>query len=614
MVIQREKPVNVWGWNSPGAEVSVTFNNVTETVITDKEGGWMVTFPEMTAGGPFEMAISSGTEEIALEDIMVGDVWLCSGQSNMEWLVVNANNAEEEISNAENPLIRHFKVPLTYSTAEESELAGGEWQVSNPENTGMFTAVGYYFARNLLPYNGNVAIGLLNSSWGGSRIEPWMSMETLDIENLKAYLKEQEVKSARQFETSINEYRKKFRELDISDKDMGMKGIKPLWNTVDLDESSWADIQAPGLWESQGFNALDGFAWYRKTIELTPEEAQQVAELGAGKVDDTDYTWVNGVLVGSTEQSYESDRVYPVKSGILKAGKNVITIRVEDTGGGGGIHGGAEGLYLKTASGTHSLAGTWKFRIGKITPPQPAYNQIATLLYNKMIHPILNFPLAGVIWYQGESNADNEADAVAYKELFPDMIQQWRKDWNQDDLPFLWVQLANFMTPKTGPEESNWALLREAQSQTLKLPYTGEAVIIDLGEADDIHPKNKQDVGYRLSLPARKIYLGEDIEYSGPVLKSVVQDNDQVILTFDHTGKGLKAKGATDEIFSFDLAGADGVFYPATAKLKGDKVIVSTPEVTSPVHVRYAWANNPSKANLYNSLDLPASPFSTKIN
>ncbi len=608
MVLQRGLEVPVWGWSAAGETIRITFAGKNYSGTVDADGKWMVRLPAMAAGGPYKMHVIAKSGEFLLEDVWVGDVWVCSGQSNMEWQVAISGNAAAEIAAANDPMIRHFKVPRSSAKTPQDTLVGGEWQVASPQTVGGFTAVGYYFARELRK-SVDVPIGLLNTSWGGSRIEPWMHANPLGMTNPETVIdeirKEQEA-FARQIRSELEA-----RVGPLPDKDAGMDGDTPLWAAPDLDDSDWDKIPAPVLWESDKYQGLDGIGWYRGTFELSETEAANPVEIGVGKIDDSDITWVNGVKVGSMEMQYNKPRVYPVPVEALRPGVNHIAIRVEDTGGGGGIWGETDLMYLKTGNDVRSLAGEWRFKVGAfISYNQIFDNQVPTILYNQMIHPILNFPIRGALWYQGESNA-GPADAYKYRELFPKMIRDWRERWQVGEFPFLFVQLANFMAEDDQPAESDWAILRESQSATLAVPNTAQAVIIDIGDAVDIHPRNKQDVGLRLSLAARKLAYGEDRVYSGPVYKSQEIFKQKIAITFDHIGSGLKAKDKYGYLKGFAIAGADKKFVWAKAQIKGEKVYVWNEAVTAPVAVRYAWGNNPADANLYNAEGLPASPFRT---
>ena len=607
MVIQRDQPIQVWGTAKNGATISVRFNS-TEFKTTSNNGNWTVELPKMkTGGGPYTMIITSDSKKVEIKNILIGDVWICSGQSNMEYTLINSYDPKSKAVGAHDTKIRQFKVDRAFADKPEDKLEGGSWAVNHPDNTGDFTAVGYFFAKKLRE-SFDVPIGIINTSWGGSRIESWMSSESLGNENYETQIHKMKTESEELFNTQLAGFKKFFP--NITQEDQGTMNEHPVWAEYNLDESDWIDMTVPSLWELK-FEGLDGIGWYRTQFVLTEEEAQEVIEIGVGQIDESDDTYVNGIRVGGYLNAYTAERIYQVSPGILKEGLNIIAIRVEDNGGGGGIAGTESMLYLKTKTGTKSLAGIWKFKIGAYYPRAFNPNNIPTLLYNKMIFPLQKYPIKGVIWYQGESNTyPLDEDPILYEQLFKKMIRGWRKDWNLGDFPFLFVQLANFLEPQEDPGESNWATLRNSQSKALSLPNVGQAVTIDIGEAKDIHPKNKHDVGARLARAAKKIAYGETLVYSGPTYKSHKIVKDRVIISFDNIGSGLLSKGNTDGwLDEFSIAKEDGQFVWAKAKIVGDQVIVWNDDIKNPKHVRYAWADNPEKANFYNLEGLPASPF-----
>ncbi|MFD1315093.1 sialate O-acetylesterase [Namhaeicola litoreus] len=605
MVLQRNEQIKVWGWDRPGQEITVQFNNQTKTAEVDSEGSWVVDFPSMASGGPLTMVISNGKEVLNFSDILIGDVWICSGQSNMEWTLQNVNNAEAEIAQAKDRSIRHFKVPRSYAKKPEKDLAGGTWEITSPETAGDFTAVGYFFAKNIRAHH-DVPIGLINSSWGGSRIEPWMNATSLNISHPEAYLENIEAEQNTELNKMMGELQSKFPNLRKEGQSSTFNDTD--WLADKLGKVNWEPIQVPGLWEDQGFNRFDGIAWYKSEFTLSKEEAENPVQLHLGKVDDSDFVYINKQKIGETLNAYNAKRIYAISPLHLKEGRNEVLVKVDDTGGGGGIYGSGEDLYLQTISGKQSLVGEWKINLCVYRESYMGINQIPMMLYNKMIYPLLNFPIQGAIWYQGESNAGNVEDATDYAHLFSTMIQQWRSDWNQANFPFLWVQLANFMPSQPTPVESNWAMLRDSQTKALSLPNTAQAVIIDLGEAEDIHPRNKQDVGYRLSLGARHLVFGEPITISGPQYKSHILKGNRLEISFDHIGKGLIIKDGKD-IEGFAIAGSDKKFVWAKAKVVGDKVHVWNDGIKTPRYVQYGWADNPDIANLYNAEGLPTVPF-----
>jgi sialate O-acetylesterase len=607
-VLQRDQPLPVWGWASPGAKIEVQFDGRNATATAGKDGAWRVELPSHKAGGPYTLRVRGEGEDFVVQDVLVGDVWLASGQSNMEWPVSQSKDAQQEIARANDPLIRHFKVPKSWSEKPETRLSGGAWKAASPQTVGEFSAVGYYFARDLRARTG-VPIGIINSTWGGSRIEAWMDGQTLGIETATLAKRMREVRAAED------------RDLGATQSKLARWGKLPAddsgWQHAELDDSAWVDIAVPTLWEQAGWLGLDGVAWYRTEFQLTAEQARQGVRVSFGRVDDSDQAWVNGIAVGGITREYNTPRQYDVPAKVLRTGRNVLAVKVVDDGGGGGIHGDAEELHVQLADGTRlPLAREWKFRVVQAhLDASDGKNGIETLLYNRMIHPMQPYPLRGVIWYQGEANAGDLADAYRYREQFPELIKQWRRQWNAPQLPFLWVQLVNFDTGQDvvadGRTESPWAMVRESQSRALALPATAQAVGIDIGEAKDLHPPNKQAVGHRLALAARHVAYGEMLVYSGPVYRSASFEDGRARLTFDLGGSALAVRGDGNEVHGFEIAGADRKFHPARATIDGDAVIVSSDAVAKPTAVRYGWRDNPEDADLINREGLPASPFRT---
>jgi sialate O-acetylesterase len=607
MVLQREQPIRVWGWATPGDKIDVAFDGRTAQAVAEADGRWTATLPLHIAGGPFELAVSAGKQKLVIHDVLVGDVWIASGQSNMEFELSKASNAAVEIANAHDPMIRQFKVPDSWSLKPEDRLAGGSWVTASPKTAGDFTAVGYFFARELRA-DVHVPIGLINTNWGGSRIEAWMDARTAVVDPDTLARKLQQDKAA--VAEELNEARERLKPWPNA-LHAGVAEDRAAWAAPGLDESDWIDVPVPMYWEQFGFPDMDGIAWYRTSFELTAEEAASGISLGVGMVDDEDQTWVNGKPVGAGS-GWNTPRIYRVAPKALHAGRNTLAVRVNDLGAGGGIHGDAALLYVQSEGGTrHPLATTWKFKPSSVVMTTlDDKNQIGTLLYNKMIHPLLPYGVKGVIWYQGEANAEVPL-AYAYRTQFVDLIRQWRQDFGQENLPFLWVQLANFGIGTDTEKYSPWALLRESQSAALTLPATGQAVTIDVGNPANIHPTNKQAVGHRLALAARHTAYGETLVYSGPVYRDMQIDGSKATLTFELFGGALAARGGGSQVQGFEVAGGDHRFRPAQATMDGDKVTVSNDAVAHPVAVRYAWNENPEHADLVNSDGLPASPFRT---
>jgi sialate O-acetylesterase len=608
-VIQRDARVPVWGWAAPGAGVSVAFADARATATADADGRWRVDLPARAAGGPFDLTVRAGSETAVVRDVLVGDVWVASGQSNMEWTVKDAQNGAAEVAAARDPHLRQFLVPRSFADEPADELTGGAWTAAVPDHVGNFTAVGYFFARDVRAHHPGVPIGILHTSWGGSRIEPWMSagMLGLDAASIAAV-----AAAERAHEETVRE-RLRARIGSLPDADAGMDGDAALWAAPDLDDADWGTIRVPAQWESVGYDGLDGVAWYRTRFTLSAAEAAAGITLGLGMIDDDDITWVNGVEVGRMANGWNRARVYPVPPSALRVGENTLAIRVVDHQGGGGIAGTPDLVYLQTAAGARrSLASDdWRFRVAVVRLGAASNkNQVPMVLWNQMVHPLKPFPVAGFLWYQGESNANSIEDASNYGLQFRTMIQGWREAWGGADLPFLWVQLANFHAPPTGPADTGlWPTLRASQSAALTLPNTAEAVILDVGDADDIHPRDKQTVGQRLALAARAMAYGETgLVTSGPRLRAHGVEDGAVVLDFAHADGGLATRGGAP-LGGFTLAGADGVWHDADARIEGQRVVVRSRAVPAPTAVRYAWADNPVAATLTNAEGLPAAPI-----
>ena len=599
-VVQRDTVIPIWGTASSDAIVMVILDDDEVSTRATSDGNWMTSLQPYPAGGPHTLMIISDTDTLTAKNILFGDVWVASGQSNMEWSVAASADAESEISTANDPLLRHYKVPRSWSYSLVDTLAGGQWHSANPDHVGAFTAVGYSFARELRTHTG-IPIGIVNTSWGGSRIEAWMDSDALGVtqEDVYEVFEASKAHEARLTRILLDDHGAS------TETDSGFKSDQPIWADPDLDDSQWMNIPVPGPWEAAGLEGLNGVGWYRTTFAL--DSIANGAILNLGHVDDEDMTWINGHLIGETND-YQTQRAYPVMDGILHTGMNQLTLRVYDSWGNGGLVVGDSQLQLKWPEGELNLEGEWKFRVGQFEiEPDGNPNQLPTLLYNAMVHPILNYPITGFIWYQGESNASNPDDASEYADQFQSLITTWRKEWNRDTAPFLFVSLASFQPAHDVPTESDWAILRESQAAALSLPNVGQAITLDIGDADDIHPRNKQDVGYRLSLWARHLVYQEDLVYSGPHYFDHVIEMGEFHIRFDHVGDGLIAGG--DSLQGFAIAGEDGQFIWAHARIQDETVIVSHPDIPNPTAVRYAWADNPSSANLMNTEGLPAAPF-----
>jgi sialate O-acetylesterase len=618
MVLQRGMADPIWGWTTPGLKVTVSFEGKTSTAVAGADGKWMAKVGPFAAGGPYVLKVT-GPQTVSLNNVMVGDVWICSGQSNMQFGIGNANNSAQEISSANYPDLRLFIVSnVTSDTPKDTVPVNdveGHWRPCSPQTVAQggwngFTAAGYFFGRDLRQ-SIHVPIGLIESTWGGTIAEAWTSASALEtMPDFKPSVDALQKTAANSSNGSTYD---QLLQAWYAGHDPGSVGAT--WGDPALDVSSWKTMALPQDFQDAGDPAIantNGIMWFRKTFDLPVGDAGKDAVLHL-LVDDNDTTWVNGVKVGATD-GWNVARSYNVPSSLLKATGNVIAVRDLDTGGKGGIYGDPAGLKLDLTGGSSlSLAGPWSYKLGA---PMPTDNtlptiqnnpNVVTVLYNAMIAPLTPFGVKGAIWYQGESNIGR---GKQYQTLLPTLITDWRNRFDSGQFPFLIVQLANLGQTPTQPGDSGWAELREAQLLTSEtLPKTGLALAVDIGDPNDIHPKNKQEVGRRLALNAEAIAYGQKVEYSGPVYQSMTVAGGSIRLRFTHTTGGLVLKNAATAT-SFAIAGADGKFVWADAKVDGDAVVVSSPSVPNPTAVRYAWADNPT-ITLYNGDGLPASPFRT---
>ncbi len=616
MMIQRGETVPVWGWSTPGTEVVLRWDDSPPFhTITSKQGEWEIKLPPTTKKGPHRMEVRSGSENVIVENIIAGDIWLCAGQSNMEWMVENSNQAEIELARAEYPEIRLFDVPHKMANLPAKDLPGEPvWHPCRKESVRQFSAVGYFFGRDLHEKLG-LPIGLISDNFGGTIIQTWMSPE--GFAGLVNYEKDIAALPEVDFEADKREGHDEFNVWlrAFHDRDKGISDEQYVWANTDY--SDWKSMDLPGIWEASGDTSLferDGVVWFAKDFYVEEIPAGVDQKLSLGPIDDSDMTWINGTLVGQMENRYNKDRWYTIPPGVLKTGKNTLVVRVEDYIGGGGLYGDPEQLFVRIGEEIIPLAGRWKYKVGMLTDtPMPKNNfgpnGYPCVLYNGMIAPITRFPIKGVIWYQGESNVYK---AVEYRDLLQRWVRDWRSRWHAPDMPFLWVQLANFGPVQETPKPSMWAELREAQEAGLALPHTGMITAIDIGEGKNIHPRNKQEVGRRLALAAEKEVYGLPVKYYGPHKRSATFGDNYVDIRFDSVYGGLYVTNRYGCAHGFSIAGADRVFHWARAYVVDAQTVrVFAPEGKAPVSVRYAWEDNPFDLNLFNSEGFPALPFRT---
>jgi len=609
MILQRDVKLNIWGWASKNEKVNIKFNGKSYKITTGADGKWLVRLSPMKAGGPYAMEIK-GSNTIVLREILVGDVWFCSGQSNMvHQMNLHDVTYAKEIAEANYPQIRQFLVAtLTNLQGPVSDLPAGSWRPAVGEDVRSFSAVAYFFAKKIYEKY-HVPIGIVNSSVGGTPIEAWTSEEGLkdfpSIINIVQKNKDTAYVNGitRAATASIK---------PNAPHDLGILSAKK-WFETDYIPKGWHTINVPGYWEDQGIKDLNGVVWYRKEIDVPATMAGKAAKVFLGRIVDADILFINGRQVGSTAYMYPQRR-YNVPADVLKGGKNIVVIKVTNNNGKGGFVPGKP-YCLFAGSDTIDLKGNWQYKVGQVFESSTSSNAIAsivaqnqpTALFNAMVSPIINYTVKGILWYQGEANTRRAAE---YSKLLPALIQDWRNQWNQPALPFLYAQLPGFMEYNYLPSESQWAELREAQLKTLSVPNTAMAVAIDLGEWNDIHPDNKKDVGERLALAAMKLAYGENIVHSGPIYVSSTVDRNEVVIRFDNIGGGLITNDG-EAPSEFAIAGTDKKFVWAKARIENDHVIVWNDALVEPKYVRYAWADNPVNPNLYNKEGLPASPFRT---
>ncbi len=593
MVLQRGQKIPVWGFSSPNETIKVAFKKQLKETKANEKGEWMVYLNQEKAGGPYLLTVS-GKNKITFKNVLIGDVWLASGQSNMEWNLAATEGYDNELNQTKFPLIRHIKINKKINSLPQNNVTETHWDVANKQTIGDFSAVAYHFAKKMYQEKG-VPVGIINSSWGGTVIESWIPREAFEQ---SPYFKEMISKMPKVDIEQLEQ--NNIAEKTILMESLTQEKISDFSANNFLTETSTspkAEINVPQAWEEQGYKSLDGIIWVKKTIVLAENDVKKDATLYLGKIDDADTTFFNGKEVGGMKQ-WSDERIYTISKEFLKVGENTIAIKITDTGGGGGLWDNSEDIKLVTSDRTLPLKGKWKFGIEKIFSAINQ-NEFPSLIYNSMIYPFIKTRISGVVWYQGESNVER---AEEYEKTFPLLINSWREKFGKN-LPFYFVQLATFNNDGNSNEGCPWAELRDAQTQALSLKNTGMAVTTDVGNPTDIHPRNKKPVGERLANLALKNGI-----YS-PVLKSYTVKGDKIEVTL--TGKSMLIAKDQQSLRGFEIAGKDQVFYPATASIVNNKLVVTSDKVSNPTAVRYGWKADNSELNLFTKELLPVSPFRT---
>jgi sialate O-acetylesterase len=603
MVLQRNALIPIWGLANAKEKVVVRFNGQIKSIKTGKDGKWMVKLQAELAGGPYELSIT-GDNEIRITNVLVGEVWLCSGQSNMERTVAHSSNAKMEIATANYPFIRHFKMIHTLSTLPEVDQIPEEWKACDSTTVASFSGTAYFFAKRL--YDSlKIPIGLINNSWGGTNIETWISNRGFESSD---EFKEMIATVPKIDLDSLSRVKVAESILKIEALQGGLlnEAKTSVFKDVLFDDSKWPLLNEQQMWDQKSIGKFNFIVWLRNTIILTSNEAKNKATLELSEIDDDNITYVNGIKVGN---SYKWDmyRKYFIPDGLLKEGENIIAVRVVDNKAGGGIYSDVVNLKFKKGETIVPINSEWKFQVASVNVP-PNMNMLPSLCYNSMIAPLIPFAFKGVLWCQGEANTSR---AYQYQKAFPILIKDWRESWKNPEMPFYFVQLSSYKTAGNSNEGCAWAELREAQSMALTLPNTGICVTTDIGEPSNIHPPNKQDVGKRLAALALNNLYEKKMICNGPVYKSLVIKDNKMILSFDNIGSGLFTPDKYGYIRGFEIAGKDQVFYFAKATIIENTVQLLSNDVANPIAVHYAWAGDASECNLFNKEGFPAMPFRT---
>lgn len=609
MILQRDKPIKVWGWATANNNIVVTLASAHKSISNNTKvqanGQWLLTLPAQQSGDVYQLTVSDGEQQVHLNDILMGDVWLASGQSNMEWkLGWNVDNWQQEVATSANNQIRFFEIDSSFKATEQDDIQGGTWQIASPNTTASFSAVAWHFAK-LHHADKKVPVAIIDSTWGGTPAEAWVSLPALsNIPGYQTRAKDMQAHSQQwQHKFEQNSKNEAIKWQIIADDSYYRDG-KVL--SASFDDSAWQKINLP----SNPNKPLSDIVWLRKSFDLTT--IPNSAEINLGEMNQIGKVFLNGQLIYEEDwQKQTTASAIPLSA--LKQGKNQLAIRVINSWDNHVVVGKPEQLWLKFDQQLYDLQGQWLFS-NTFEPQLPIvknYSWETSVLFNAMIKPITHYPIKGVIWYQGESNV---GQAGLYANLFKGLIKDWRVQFKEPQLPFLFVQLASYLKQQQQPKDSAWAQLRQAQTEALSLANTGMAVTIDIGNADDIHPRNKADVGKRLWLAAKHIAFAEQVIYSGPQFSSLAEKTIDaqhgLLISYQHTGENLQSSG--DDILGFAIAGQDNKFVNAQATIIGKQIFVYSAKIKHPKAVRYGWADN-SPANITNSALLPAIPFQYQL-
>jgi sialate O-acetylesterase len=611
MVLQRETAIPIWGTAIPGEQIVVRLDSAKVSTVANRDGHWMVNLPRFSAGGSYNLKIEGNTDKIEFKNVLIGDVWFASGQSNMEhpmkgweWIPHSAvDHSEEEIADSNYPEIRLFSVPKYPSPVELKYLPEGKWEVANPESVAGFSSTAWFFGKELYQKL-KIPIGIISCSWGGTSIQTWMSRESLEHFKDSVILPVVPVSfDQKEWSEKVTESieKNRLRRTRISYPKIGLP--EEIAN-AEFNDLSWKSVDLLG-----GSDHFGNVVWLRKKIIVPEIFAQQLLKLSLGFLNRQSQVFINGTELGYFQ--YPKPVAVEIPRDLVRSGENILTIRLAQPWGDAQVLGSKEQFFITNSDRSFfsNIFKDWKAnnRLEPIIPVVESCQNNLTFLFNGMVAHMIPYGIKGFIWYQGESDAEQP---FLYEQMFQQLITDWRKLWKQGDLPFLFVQTSNIeLSHEFDKKAASWCLLREAQQKALSLPQTGMAVSVDIGDPYDVHPKNKQDFGHRLALQAFKIAYHQDIIADGPICESYEIKGDTIVVRIKDSTSKLKVENNRD-LSSFEIAGKDGVFQEAKALIKDNEIYVFSASVKNPINVRYSWSNNP-RCSLFNEVGLPMAPFRT---